>query len=153
MKIGGVVFPAFKPYNKSAYEIHISGCTKNCLGCHNKDLQSFEFGDELNFYELVKHMAERRDLFEAISIMGGDLLSQDRSEALEFIFLLRNTFFDKEFWLFTGYEIEELPEWVWQYFHWIKTGPYKQELNSDGLLASSNQKLIDTGLLRRENIS
>ena len=146
IKIGGEVFPAFNPYDKPTYEIHLSGCTRKCKGCHNEILQNFNYGEELNTIEFINKLKTRVKLYDVISIMGGDLLCQDFFEAKDFINMLKLAFKKKEFWLFTGAEIHEVPLWAKEDFDYIKTGCYKEELKQEGFPASSNQKLLRKGV-------
>ena len=142
MNLGGEIFPAFNPYNKPTYEIHISGCTRKCKGCHNKELQNFNFGSPLNLDSYIPNLIKKEKFFDAISIVGGDLLCQKEEDALEFISLLRKHFPDKDLWLFTGATEEELPLWAKELFDYIKVGCYKEELKQIGFPSSSNQKVL-----------
>ena len=145
MKIGGEVFPAFNPYNKPTYEIHISGCNRKCKGCHNYNLQDFTFGEELNLNEYIKKLKKRVKFYDVIAILGGDLLQQDFVEARDFAIQLRTAFRKKELWLFTGEEIHLVPKWAKEVFDYIKTGPYMERKAQEGFPASSNQKLLKKG--------
>ena len=145
MKLGGEVFPAFNPYNKPTYEIHLSGCTRNCKGCHNKELQSFQFGTDIDLNKYLKKLRKRTKFYDAICIMGGDLLCQDFEDAQGFAIMLRTAFPKKELWLFTGEEIHLVPKWAKEIFDYIKTGPYIENQAKEGFPASSNQKLLKKG--------
>ena len=146
MKIGGIQFPVFKPYIKPAIEIYISGCTMYCNLCQNPELQDFHFGNTVDINKLIEYLGIRRGMFDIISIVGGDLLSQPSSEAVQLIFMLTNTFLDKEFWLFTGKDRKEVQDWVWSYFDYIKVGKYDNALQQEGFPSSSNQKLLKKGI-------
>ena len=146
MKIGGEVFPAFNPYSKSTYEIHISGCTRHCKGCHNYDLQDFNFGEELNLNKYIEKLKKRAKFYDAIAVLGGDLLCQDFFEAKTFAVTLRTAFPKKELWLFTGEEIHSVPKWAKAIFDYIKVGPYMEKFWQEGFPASSNQKLLKKGV-------
>ena len=146
MKIGGEVFPAFNPYNKSTYEIHVSGCTRKCKGCHNSDLQDFTFGENLDLNEYIKKLRKRAKFYDIIAILGGDLLCQEFDEARAFAIQLRTAFRKKELWLFTGEEIHGVPKWAKEVFDYIKTGPYMEKFKQEGFPASSNQKLLKKGV-------
>lgn len=146
MKLGGEVFPAFKPYDKPTYEIHISGCKNNCKGCHNKVLQDFDYGEDLDVVKYFTKLKERTKFYEAICIMGGDLLDQDIIEMMDFCKLLQVSFSDKELWLFTGKQIQEIPEELLEIFDYIKVGEYKEELQQEGFPSSKNQKLLKKGV-------
>jgi anaerobic ribonucleoside-triphosphate reductase activating protein len=147
MKIGGEVFPAFNPYDKPTYEIHISGCTRGCKGCHNKILQDFNYGDTLEFRLYLRKLKKRSNFYDAISIIGGDLLCQDLKEAEEFSLLLRISFPEKELWLFTGENnLQKIPKWAKEIFDYIKIGCYQEELKQEGFPSSKNQKLLKKGI-------
>jgi len=146
MKIGGEVFPAFQPYIKPAYEIHISGCTRNCLGCQNPELQDFNYGEELDVNEYIKKLKKRTKFYEVISILGGDLLCQDFFEAENFARMLRVAFPKKDLWLFTGEKIHLVPRWAKEVFDYIKVGEYKEEMKQEGFPASTNQQLLKKGV-------
>ncbi len=148
MKIGGEVFPAFNPYEQATYEIHISGCSRNCNSCHNKNLQDFDYGEEIDIEKYIKKLKERQKFFSNISVMGGDLLCQNETEAILFSKALREAFPHTRLWLFTGEEEENIPLWVKTYYDIIKVGEWKIEkkLPEGSFPASSNQKILIRGI-------
>jgi len=146
IKIAKIQFPVFNPYIKSTIEIYVSGCNRKCFNCHNSELQNFDYGEELNIKKLIRYLKERETFFDIISIVGGDLLEQNDLEAFLFIEKLQDYFKDKEFWLFTGSNIEQCSLWVLNCFDKIKVGSYKEELKQEGFPASSNQKLLIKGI-------
>lgn len=143
MKIGGYIFPSFNPYDKPCFEIYISGCTRNCKGCHANELANFDYGQEINIEEYIKtFLLTRSAFFDIISITGGDLLCQNQDEALEFIEALYLAFPKKEFWLFTGEDdFKKIPDYCTHYFDVIKYGSYKEELKTNKFPITSNQKI------------
>jgi len=142
MKIASVQFPVFNPYKVATAEIYVSGCTRNCCGCHNPELANFEYGEELDIDKLITRLNERKELFKAISISGGDLLCHSQEDAFKLAFKLKGAFPDKEFWLFTGEnEFSNIPTWATAIFDVIKYGKYMQDLKQDCFPASSNQKI------------
>jgi len=149
MKIAKIQFPVFNPYNKPAVELYVSGCKGKCQNCHNSELWSYDIGEDTQTIDIRK-WKEKRDFFDAISILGGDLLDQDEHEALNLVCYLSLTFSDKELWLFTGYDKDECPGWIWEIFDYVKVGRYIKHLSNNlrtqyGFLASSNQKLLKKG--------
>jgi len=136
-----------------AYEIYISGCTLKCLGCHNPELQEFNIG---TYYKnVIPKILDTVSYFdkciEQIWILGGEPLDQDNIKLLYLLRTLRiNT--DKEIVLFTGHELEAIPNAVRTLTHYIKYGAYKKQFKVDDYyiegikLASSNQKLIKNSL-------
>jgi len=146
MKLNSIQFPVFNPYNQATVELYFAGCNRGCEGCQNPQLSDFDNGTEIDFNDLVKYLGVRRDFYEIISFTGGDLLCQDKHVALELVFLLKNTFLDKQFWLFTGAERKDLPWWVYDYFDYIKVGHYDVNLKCDGFPSSTNQLLLKKGV-------
>lgn len=146
MNIASIQFPVFAPYESSTVEIYVSGCKGKCDECHNPELWDYGYGEQLS-KKHTDYLKERKDLFENISILGGDLLDQDQHDAIHLIeFLTVN--FDKKLWLFTGYNKDEVFlyfDWVFEIFDYIKVGRYKPELKTDGFPASSNQRLLTKG--------
>ena len=146
MNIGGEQYPVFNPYDKPTYEIHVSGCRRNCKGCHNKELQDFNYGEELNTHKIINKLKKRKKFFDTISIVGGDLLCQDFFESWNFIISLKSSFRNKEFWLFTGDEIHNVPKYAKEIFDYIKVGRYIEESKTKGFPSSLNQKLLKKGV-------
>jgi anaerobic ribonucleoside-triphosphate reductase activating protein len=146
MNLGGVQFPVFKPYEKATFEVYISGCNKKCLGCHNPELQDFNFGAVLEISKLIDFMLERKELFSIISMVGGELLDQNEDEIKVFIYAIKKNFPNKEFWMFTGKSKEEVPDWALQYFDRIKVGHFEAKLKQEGFPASKNQRLLVKGM-------
>jgi anaerobic ribonucleoside-triphosphate reductase activating protein len=141
MNIAAIQFPVFTPYKLPTVEIYVSGCTNYCTDCHNEELWDFNYGEKLNIEKLLNYLLERQDLFDCISILGGDLLCQDESDAVNLMWNLHFYFKGKkEFWLFTGKD--SFPEWCNNYFDYIKLGKYIPELTTAGFPSSSNQQLI-----------
>jgi anaerobic ribonucleoside-triphosphate reductase activating protein len=144
MNIAGTQL-AFNPYNKACYEIYISGCNQRCKNCQSPQLWDFNNGVEItdNFF---KNIVAKQEFYDVISILGGDLLSQDEHEAFWFVLRLRTLFTIKKMWLFTGKDKEEVPSWCFEFFDYIKVGRYDENLKKEGFPASSNQRLLKKGL-------
>lgn len=141
-----IQYPVFNPYQKATCELYVAGCKRECPGCHNPSLKSFSgVGEELNLEHLVSYLEERKTLFSIISITGGDLYYQEELEAMRFCSTLKLCFPKKQFWLFTGSELEDLPKWYLKIFDVIKVGAYREEFKQEGFPASSNQKLLYKG--------
>lgn len=140
MNIAGIIKDAVNCYTGVAIEIYVSGCYHNCPGCHNPELHDYDYGNPLNEIELYGVLESEYGWFDIISVLGGDLLCQDEKEAQEFARTLRCVFPDEELWLFTGFELDEVPGWAKQYFDVIKTGSYRQDLPKGEILASNNQR-------------
>jgi anaerobic ribonucleoside-triphosphate reductase activating protein len=145
MNFGGIIYDAVNIYDGVAVEIYISGCNHKCYGCHNPEMQNFDYGNPIELIPIKEFLYLSKEWFDIIAILGGDLMCQPEHEAKNFIVMLKSNFKDKKLWLFTGKEKEEISQWCFEYFDVIKTGKYIQELKQDGKLASSNQKLLYKG--------
>ena len=112
--------------NKS-YEIYVAGCKAkpHCENCHNPELWNFTFGDKLD-EEMYKRIESKlnsfNDLIDNIWIVGGEPLDQDLNELKKLLIFLKT--FNKKMWLFTRFELDEIPEDIIKYFDYIKTGRY-----------------------------
>jgi len=143
VNIAGIQWDAVNAYDGVAVEIYPSGCYRNCKGCHNPQLQDYNYGEPLNSVRLYQELNEGKQWFDIISIIGGDLLCQKPSEAFLFSYELRYEFQDKKLWLFTGADQEEIPKWCFKFFDVIKVGRYMEELRDESYeLASTNQKYL-----------
>lgn len=143
IRLGGEVFPAFKPYNKAAIELYVSGCYRKCIGCHNNTLHDFAYGEYIDLVKLVTRLQERQHFFQAISIVGGDLLCHKAEYAYILTNTLRHQFPSKELWLFTGAAQHECPAWVWDLFDIVKMGIYDpDQLAPSGVFPVSKNQHI-----------
>lgn len=137
----------------SALEIYVSGCKRNCHGCHNPEAQTFGKGKSWRLWLKENTYKLKTGTFNRVWILGGDLVGQPVPEAVEFLSSLQKAMpAHMELWLWTGVEsLGAVPAAYKPFFDIIKTGSYMSELYSinadvygDGteqiLLASSNQQ-------------
>jgi anaerobic ribonucleoside-triphosphate reductase activating protein len=146
MYLAGVIPNAVNAYPGVAYEIYVSGCTRNCPECHGKELQDFKYGKPLDISKLIKDMKVQKQWFDIIGILGGDLLCQNTMEAIRLVAMLKAQFPRKKMYLFTGAELADVPLWAREFFDVIKVGPYVIELAQEGYPSSSNQKVLVRGV-------
>jgi anaerobic ribonucleoside-triphosphate reductase activating protein len=133
-----------------SFDIFVSGCTRKCPGCFNPEAQEFDFGERLVIYDLLKKMVDCEDIIDNIRIMGGDLLCQPEDEAKDFSEVLRLAFPKIFFVLYTGAELEDIPEWCFEIFDAIKYGRYVRELHCNNpLFGSSNQVYMQKDIYGR----
>ena len=129
-------------------EIYLGGCLGHCENCHNPELKNF-VGDPLTqeIYQgvLTKIQADP-DLIKNIWILGGEPLDSDHDELFDFLDQL-NRDVTVPIWLWTRYELEQIPQKIIDCCIYIKTGPYLENLKTDNnihygiKLATSNQKI------------
>jgi anaerobic ribonucleoside-triphosphate reductase activating protein len=133
-----------------SFDIYISGCNGNphCLGCHNPETWSFDQGDQIDekYMEKIKiKINDFNSIIENIMIFGGEPLDQNIEE-LEILLKFLNKY-SKSIWIFTRYDLNEVPENIKKLCDYIKTGRYIKELSCEeniyyGInLSTSNQKI------------
>ena len=142
--------------NTKSFEIYLSGCSGNphCKGCHNPESWDFTKGTKFdNTYEnsIQEKIISFKTLIDNVMIFGGEPLDQDITELtilLKFLKSIDNV----SVWIFTRYDITEVPPCVKQHCDYIKCGRYIETLTVDdniqyGIkLATSNQKIYKKGV-------
>lgn len=135
----------------NSLDIYVSGCRGNphCSGCHNPESWDFEQGTQYNekYFNYIKNKLKDFDLLIGnIMIFGGEPLDQNHDELIHMLMDLKS--FSKKIWLFTRYELSEVPKEVLKLCDYVKCGKYDSELICDdniqyGIkLATNNQKII-----------
>ena len=127
----------------SALEVYVSGCIRDCPGCHNPEAQAFGNGMRWDKWLTANRYKLATGTFRNVWILGGDLLCQpDPAEVEEFLRSLRHIMPEDR---------ESVPSSVLRHIDWLKTGPYVRDLpeksvalpdGTDLALASENQELF-----------
>lgn len=129
--------------------IWVSGCPLQCKGCHNPQLWDRKYGKEFTQYtfEKICNLLEKDDKYiSGISILGGEPLAPyNKRMVLTIIKCIKDCFPDKNIWLWTGYnedeiDIQELKEVGLDVLIY---GRYEEDKKINGkYFGSSNQKII-----------
>ncbi|HSH52208.1 MAG TPA: 4Fe-4S cluster-binding domain-containing protein [Bacteroidales bacterium] len=138
----------------SSIDVYVSGCKgPHCKNCHNPQSWDFSEGLELNqdiFDNISNYIKTYRSLIKNIMIFGGEPLDQKHNELYEFLNKL--VYFNLPIWVFTRYNIEEVPNFVKDFVDYIKTGRYNEKLTCNDnkqygiVLSTSNQKIWKKGV-------
>lgn len=142
-----------------ALEVYVSGCKgipTHCKNCHNPETWEFNQGiDYKDYIYSIKHKLEDfGSLIEKIVLLGGEPMDQDPEELFNFCFLLcwLKSTYKKETWLFTRFELSEIPDKIKYCFDYIKCGKYDETKRVDDYivygynLSSSNQNIFKNGI-------
>lgn len=142
-----------------SFEIYVAGCNgqPHCKGCHNPESWDYTKGEIYDNDYFNKAIRSKVFLFQHliqnIMIFGGEPLDRDIYEKDGLFSLLQQCqTLHKPIWLFTRYDIDEVPDDIKAICDYIKCGKYIPELRSDhhvqyGIkLATSNQKIFKKGL-------
>ena len=136
--------------------LFVSGCRNHCEGCFNKDTWNFKYGklftesDENHIIDSVN-----KPYIKGLSLLGGDPFEPENAEVLyPFILKFRSIFkFEKDIWLYTGYELEYLIEksktdenikLILNNIDILIDGKFKKDLKSLSIKfrGSSNQRIL-----------
>ena len=128
--------------------LFVSGCTRACKGCFNKEAWDFNYGQEFTWETL--HELERLvndPNVSGLSILGGDPLEPKNRQWVETICAyIRHNCPDKTIWLWTGALWENVKDLaVIQYVDILVDGPFIEDLKDLRLKwrGSSNQRIIN----------
>lgn len=133
-----------------AFEIYVSGCTRECCGCHN--YESWDFTKGTPYAQWYYNVFSKRNipsfLIGNIWVLGGEPLDQDPDDLFTLFTMLREDHKDKKLWLWTSYELANIPVNILGLLDFVKTGKYCQhrpsivDQTTSIPLASDNQKII-----------
>lgn len=118
--------------------LFLQGCTLHCKGCHNKSTWSLDEGELIEVSELAQ-ILRQKVANKKLTISGGEPLLQ-KEPLLELLQVLQ----DFDICLYTGHEIEEVPEEILRYLKYIKVGRYIMEEKTSTIpfVGSKNQKFM-----------
>lgn len=127
--------------------LFLQGCSHNCPGCHNAQTHARGAGTFFSVQDIVAE-AERRCRNRHITISGGEPLEQ--LPALRHLLLaLHADGFD--ICLYTGWELERVPQDILPNLSYLKTGHFVAALRQADLqyVGSANQHFyrVENGVL------
>lgn len=122
-----------------SFNIFVQGCKRRCRGCSNPQFQPFDGGTEMTVEEIFEPLKKRLDWYSQFTVIGGEPLLQPGG--LKEL-LIQAKELGLETFVYTGYELEDVPKDILELCTYIKTGEYKEELKTPNAeTASSNQTL------------
>lgn len=136
----------------NAFEIYLSGCNGVCEGCCNPELKEFGIGKTINAevtQSLLSKITDFDLIIKNIWVLGGDPMDNNQSELTQLLNDLSKT--NKQIWLWTRYDLKDIPNNIKQYCDYIKSGEYIPRLSIDNniqygiKLQTSNQNIFIKG--------
>ena len=124
-----------------------SGCSHHCPGCHNPETWDPESGVEFT----DEHLKELFTILEnpyiaGVTFSGGDPFHEkNRAIVLRLCKTLKHEFPDKDIWLYTGYNWEDIKDWEdLKFIDVIVEGPFIMKLLDVKYpwAGSTNQRVI-----------
>ena len=140
LRVGGFDYLDMNSTDSIAIAVYFCGCTHNCTGCHNKQLQDFTGGDAWYSLKLAEHLIEqyRKGGYDYVVLLGGEPLQQNRRGLRTLLQYLNDN--EINVYMYTGYEYDEVPNWCKDLCYCIKTGKYDTDFPKEGKLATGNQR-------------
>lgn len=150
-----------------------SGCEHHCEGCHNPQSWDADAGKDFT-EETVKHILDElnHDYICGLTLSGGDPLHKNNiSSVYDLCKIVKETYPDKQIWLYTGYKFETicsnlgyvqtndftiekcLRNSILKYIDVVVDGQYVHSQRDITLAfrGSSNQRLIDVQKTLQKN--
>ena len=118
--------------------VFLQGCNLHCPGCHNKSTWALDNGTLIEVSKLAQFLREKV-INKKLTISGGEPLLQ-KEALLELLEELK----DFDLCLYTGHEIEEVPEEILKYLKYIKVGRFilEERTSTTPFVGSKNQKFV-----------
>lgn len=121
----------------------VSGCERKCKGCHNPETWDKNNGKEFGLDALDKLVDLIRDPYcNGLTILGGEPLTEyNKNKVLEITETIKFFFPEKDIWLWTGYKIDEVIDYI-TFCDIVIDGEYVEDLKSNNkYFGSSNQRM------------
>lgn len=147
IRVGGILDNSLANGQGLRTVIFLSGCIHNCRGCHNKELQDFNFGIEMTEEEIFSRIEKNLGIIKGITLSGGDPMEQP----IELVNLCKRVkALGLNIWCYTGYSFEEIlkcsdKKLLLEEVDVLVDGLFDVEKKSTKLKyrGSSNQRIID----------
>lgn len=119
--------------------LFLQGCNLRCPGCQNPSTWDINKGTLIGVKELAQQLREKC-LNKKLTVSGGEPLLQ--TDALK---ELLEELKDFDLCLYTGHELNEVPQEILKYLKYIKVGSFKKELKTTmkPFVGSTNQKFME----------
>lgn len=119
--------------------LFLQGCNLHCKGCQNQSTWDITKGTKTDVKELASTLREQC-FNKKLTITGGEPLMQ-KDALLELLEELK----DFDLCLYTGHELNEVPNEILSYLKFIKVGPFVQELKTTTkpFVGSKNQEFLE----------
>ena len=119
--------------------VFLQGCNLRCPGCQNPSTWDINKGISVDVKDLAHHLREKC-LNKKLTISGGEPLLQ--ADALKD---LLEELKDFDLCLYTGHELNEVPQEILGYLKYIKVGSFKKDLKTSmkPFVGSTNQEFLE----------
>lgn len=136
--------------------LFVSGCSHKCAGCQNPESWDCNVGKEFTCETMCKLVKlVDRPYIDGLTLSGGDpLFIKNRDNVLEICKTLKSFIPNKDIWLYTGYDFEDIKHLeILKYVDYIVDGKFINKLRDVTLAfkGSSNQRIINVKETLKQN--
>lgn len=126
----------------------VSGCEHHCTGCHNPQTWDEKSGKPFDDSAKSEMLAAlNKSYIAGLTFSGGDPLHPNNVKTVTMLAQeVKEKFPDKNIWLYTGYEWEEIKDYaIMKYIDIVVEGEFIQEQRNISLkwCGSSNQRIVN----------
>lgn len=147
INIGGIIYESLNDGVGVRTVVFVSGCKRNCKGCHNERVCDFDYGVPFTF-DVQQHIIDylnKDPLIQGLTLSGGDPFYSEK-EIADFLKKTKEQTVNKDVWIYTGFLFEEIQHSpILKYTNVLVDGAYIEQLRDTNLKyrGSSNQRIID----------
>ncbi|GAA0728524.1 anaerobic ribonucleoside-triphosphate reductase activating protein [Clostridium malenominatum] len=131
--------------------LFVAGCNHNCIGCHNKAMQDFGYGEEVPIVHILDRIKNNVPVIRGVTLSGGEPFEQAENLG-KLARFIKNEGLDV--WCYTGYTYEYIIDYLDKFKGWrdllnnidvLVDGKFEEDKASENLKykGSSNQRIID----------
>ncbi|AND85366.1 4Fe-4S cluster-binding domain-containing protein [Clostridium tyrobutyricum] len=137
LKVAGIIETSVNDGPGIRTVLFFQGCSINCKYCHNESIWNTEQSKNYTIKNLFLFI-NKKCINKKLTLSGGEPLDQ-YSNLIEFIKLIYKHNYD--ICLYTGYELDKVPQDILKYLTYLKTGPFIEKLKDSTLpfIGSKNQ--------------
>lgn len=131
--------------------LFVSGCTRNCKGCFNRQYQNFDYGTLWDNKEEDKFIEYLKDSnVHGVTILGGEPMDQTNDDTIVKLISRIKDETQHSIWIYSGYEYESIinnlaQRRILEGCDVLVDGPFIEEQKDLNLKfrGSRNQRIID----------
>lgn len=139
--------------------LFVSGCTNNCEGCFNRELQDFNYGDKWTKEKEDEFLSfAKNENVVGVNILGGEPMDQVNDKDLHNLLKRIKEETNKSIWLWSGYIYEDIisnsnKNEILTYVDVLIDGRFQLDKRNISLKyrGSSNQRVIDIAKSKKHN--
>jgi anaerobic ribonucleoside-triphosphate reductase activating protein len=144
-KLNRIQYPVYNLGKGKRIGIWVQGCSLGCKECISRTLQTFKGGKMIKIDALVNEIARVKNLFDGVTITGGEPFQQYKELIAFCAYLKQHT--SLEIYVFSGYYLDEIyelyPDKLFlKYIDYLMDGRYiNTRHDNENARGSNNQSL------------